>query len=110
MTKIDPTQPTPLDIGQHFSVAGTRAFFGAFTGVLRLFRGSPPNGWRAVRYGLHPDEIVDVPPLGGAAAHRPPVVFFHGGGWMMGTKDFYSHDLGFLADAGFPVFNVEYPK
>lgn len=110
MMKIDPTEPTPLDIGQHFSVAGTRAFFGAFTGVLRLFRGSPPNGWRTVRYGLHRDEILDVRHVEGAIAHRHPVVFFHGGGWMMGTKDFYSHDLCFLSDAGFPVFNVEYPK
>src|SRR5262249_27395857 len=42
-------------------------------------------------------------------AHKP-VVFFHGGGWMMGTKDFYSHDLMFLTDAGHTVFNVEYPK
>jgi acetyl esterase/lipase len=28
----------------------------------------------------------------------------------MGTKDFYSHDLLFLASHGHPVFNVEYPK
>jgi len=109
MISIDPNEPTPLNIGQHLSVLGTRAFFGTVTGVLRLFRGSPPNGWRTVRYGLHRDEILDVRETDADnAAH--PVVFFHGGGWMMGTKDFYSHDLCFLSDAGFPIFNVEYPK
>ena len=110
MKRIDPTSPTPLDLGQHLSVAGTRAFFGAVTGALRLLRGSPPDGWQTVRYGLHRDEVMDVRHVDGATAHRHPVVFFHGGGWMMGTKDFYSHDLCFLSDAGFPIFNVEYPK
>ena len=114
MRRIDPTDPTPLDLGQHLSVAGTRAFFGAITGALRLFRGSPPDGWQTIRYGLHRDEIFDFRHVddepGKNAAHRNPVVFFHGGGWMMGTKDFYSHDLCFLSAAGYPIFNVEYPK
>jgi acetyl esterase/lipase len=43
-------------------------------------------------------------------ARRHAVVFIHGGGWMMGTKDFYSHDLMFLPEAGYPIFNIEYPK
>jgi acetyl esterase len=107
MISIDPTPPTPLNIGQHLSVAGVRTFFGAVTGALRLLRGSP-RGWRTVRYGLHRDEILDVRRVEGRT--RSPVVFYHGGGWMMGTKDFYSHDLCFLGEAGFPVFNVEYPK
>ena len=29
---------------------------------------------------------------------------------MMGTPETYHHDLQFLADAGYPVFNVDYPK
>jgi acetyl esterase/lipase len=101
---------TPLTFLQQTSLAGARLFFGTFTGALRLVRGSPPDGWRTLRYGFHRDEILDVRHVSGAQAHRHPVVFFHGGGWMMGTKDFYSHDLCFLAEAGYPVFNVEYPK
>jgi acetyl esterase/lipase len=110
MPTIDSTDPTPLNIAQQLSITGTRAFFGTVTGMLRLFRGTPPAGWRTVRYGLHRDEIMDIRMVEGEVAHRHPVVFFHGGGWMMGTKDFYSHDLCFLSDAGYPTFNVEYPK
>jgi acetyl esterase/lipase len=109
MISIDSNQPTPLDLGQHLSVASARTFFGAVTGVLRLLRGSPPTGWETVRYGLHRDEILDVR-AADASSNCHPVVFFHGGGWMMGTKDFYSHDLCFLTAAGFGVYNVEYPK
>jgi acetyl esterase len=101
------TGATPLTLAQQASLAGARLFFGTFTGILRLVRGSPPDGWRTVRYGLHRDEILDIRAGNGT---RRPVVFFHGGGWAMGTKDFYSHDLMFLTDAGHTVFNVEYPK
>ena len=27
-------------------------FFGALTGAIRLFRGSHPDGWRTLRYGV----------------------------------------------------------
>jgi len=101
---------SPLTMGKHFAVTGTRAFFGALTGAIRLFRGSHPPGWRTLRYGIHREEILDHRPADEGTVARAPVVFFHGGGWMMGTKDFYSHDLMFLTAAGFPVFNVEYPK
>jgi acetyl esterase/lipase len=110
MINLARISPTPLDIGQRAAIAGTRLFFGTVTGALRLVRGSPPHGWTTVRYGLHRDEILDIRTVAGEKAHRHPVVFIHGGGWMMGTKDFYSHDLCFLGEAGFPVFNVEYPK
>lgn len=105
-----PINATPLTLFQQASVAGTRLFFGTVTGALRLVRGTPPPGWRTLRYGLKRDEILDVHPVEGEVAHHRPVVFVHGGGWMMGTKDFYSHDLLFLPENGFPVFNVEYPK
>lgn len=101
------TGATPLTFAQQASLAGARLFFGTFTGLLRIVRGSPPDGWRTVRYGLHRDEILDI--REGNGTHKP-VVYFHGGGWAMGTKDFYSHDLMFLTDAGHTVFNVEYPK
>ena len=102
--------PRPLTLLQQTAVNGARLFFGSLTGALRLVRGSPPQGWRTLRYGLKRDEILDFHAVHGEIAHRHPVVFLHGGAWMMGTKDFYSHDLLFLPEAGFPVFNVEYPK
>ena len=99
-----------LKLGQHVALAGTQMIFGALTGAIRLARGSHPEGWRTLRYGLHRDEVLDHMEPNARVARKQPVVYFHGGGWMMGTKDFYSHDLLFLATAGHPVFNVEYPK
>jgi acetyl esterase/lipase len=104
------TRSNPLTAAQHVSVVGARLFFGALCGAIRLLRGAHPRDWRTLRYGLHREEILDYhAPLPGYRA-RDAVVFIHGGGWMMGTKDFYSHDLMFLPEAGYPVFNIEYPK
>jgi acetyl esterase/lipase len=104
------TRRSPLTIAQHATVITTRLVFGALCGTIRIFRGAHPKDWRTIRYGLHREEILDyhAPP-----ADKPPhraVVFIHGGGWLMGTKDFYAHDLTFLPEAGYPVFNIEYPK
>ncbi len=99
-----------LTFGQHATIAGSRMFFGALTGVIRAFRGSHPKSWRTLRYGIHREEVLDYHAPMPGTVEREAVVFLHGGGWMMGTKDFYSHDLLFLAEAGHPVFNVEYPK
>ncbi|MBX7198459.1 MAG: alpha/beta hydrolase [Rhodospirillaceae bacterium] len=110
MTGRKRAQARALKFGQHVAIAGTQMFFGALTGAIRLVRGSHPEGWRTLRYGLHRDEVLDHMEPNARVKRRKPVVFFHGGGWMMGTKDFYSHDLLFLAEAGHPVFNVEYPK
>lgn len=104
------TRSTPLTAAQHLIVIGTRLFFGGICGTIRLLRGAHPKDWRTVRYGLHREEILDYhAPLPGTPP-RDPVVYIHGGGWLMGTKDFYSHDLMFLPRAGYPVFNIEYPK
>jgi acetyl esterase/lipase len=105
-----PVTATPLNPLQLAAVTTFRLFFGTVTGALRLARGTHPEGWRTLRYGLKRDEILDVHSARGEAAAHRPVVFFHGGAWMMGTKDFYAHDLLFLPEAGFPTFNVEYPK
>ncbi len=99
-----------LTFGQHMTIAGSRMFFGALTGAIRVFRGSHPKSWRTLRYGIHREEVLDYHAPKPGVVEREAVVFFHGGGWMMGTKNFYSHDLLFLVEAGHPVFNVEYPK
>jgi len=50
-----------------------------------------------VRYGPHPDEILDVFPAG--VAPGPALVFVHGGAWKNFSKDDYS----FVADAFVPA-------
>jgi len=104
------TRSNPLTAAQHLVVVGARLFFGALCGAIRIFRGAHPRDWRTLRYGLHREEILDFHAALPGFAPRDAVVFIHGGGWMMGTKDFYSHDLMFLPQAGYPVFNIEYPK
>jgi acetyl esterase len=103
-------KPTALTLGQHLTVAGSRMLFGVITSAVRLTRGNQPDGWRTYRYGLHREETLDYLPSRDQASEKAPVVFLHGGGWMMGSTDAYSHDLLFLGEAGYPVFNVEYPK
>ncbi|MBY0512097.1 MAG: alpha/beta hydrolase [Rhodospirillaceae bacterium] len=107
---IPPRSSPPLTFSQHLTVASARMFFGVITSAVRLTRGLAPEGWETLRYGTHRDETLDHLPAGDGAEVRAPVVFFHGGGWMMGSTDAYSHDLLFLGEAGYPVFNVEYPK
>ena len=104
-----PRKTTALTFGQHLTIAGSRMFLGALTAAIRLTRGAQPKGWRTLRYGLHRDEVLDHM-ASKQDVVRTPVVFFHGGGWMMGSTATYSHDLVFLAEAGRPVFNVEYSK
>lgn len=106
----DRTRATPLTVAQHMTVIGTRLLFGAVCGTIRLLRGAHPKDWRTLRYGLHRDEILDYHAALPGTPPRQAVVYIHGGGWMMGTKDFYSHDLMFLPQAGYAVFNIEYPK
>jgi acetyl esterase len=98
-----------LTFGQQLTVAGSRMFLGALTGIIRLTRGAQPEGRDTIRYGLHREELLDHMPAR-IESHYSPVVFMHGGGWMMGSTDTYSHDLIFLAEAGYSVFNIEYPK
>jgi monoterpene epsilon-lactone hydrolase len=102
--------PTSLTLGQHLTVASARMLFGVITSAVRLTRGFQPPGWDTLRYGLHREEVLDYLPAAKDGPQHEPVVFLHGGGWMMGSTDAYSHDLLFLGQAGHPVFNVEYPK
>jgi acetyl esterase/lipase len=62
------------------------------------------------RYGQHRDERLDdlMPEESGLKAHEA-VIYIHGGGWISCSKRFYPADLQFLCDAGYRVFNLEYP-
>jgi acetyl esterase/lipase len=62
------------------------------------------------RYGPHRDERLDYMPADNSAKWPDvAVVYIHGGGWISCSKRFYPPDLQFICDAGYPVFNVEYP-
>lgn len=59
-------------------------------------------------YGENPAERLDH--LAPSGETRPDaVMYFHGGGWIAGSKRHYTKDLSFLPEAGYPVFNVDYP-
>ncbi|MCW1970703.1 MAG: alpha/beta hydrolase [Anaerolineae bacterium] len=61
-------------------------------------------------YGSLPDEKLDyLKPLA-SGTPKTAVVHIHGGGWISGSKGkFYAKPLLKLADAGYPVFSLNYP-
>jgi acetyl esterase len=62
------------------------------------------------RYGAHRDERLDyLPPDDPHLRPGEAVIYIHGGGWISCNKRFYPPDLKFLTEAGFTVFNLEYP-
>ncbi len=104
-----PIPPVSLSIPQRLALALLRGLMGLF-GLFARLRGSRPSySVRDLRYGARKGETLEylAPPEG--SAHRNPVVYIHGGGWIMGKKEFYTAELGFLVEAGYPVFNLEYP-
>lgn len=86
--------------------------FMAFVGVIERLRPSPapPSLISLHRYGDDDAETIQYIPRRSGSPKRAPVVFIHGGGWIIAKKELYRRDLFFLAEAGHPVFNVEYPK
>lgn len=94
-----------------FSLRMMRIAVAGFYGVSRLLRRppKPPAGVVEHAYGRHPDQRIELVAPRADAPPRSPIVFFHGGGWILGKKESYTRYLSFLAEAGHPVFNVEYP-
>ena len=70
----------------------------------------PPD--RTVRYGDHPDQVVDIwLPPSGAPEPGPMVVFVHGGFWRAAYDRTHAVPLvADLAARGFPVALVEYRR
>jgi len=61
-------------------------------------------------YGNLPAEKMDYFKPSKTAILHSPVIHFHGGGWTAGTKGrLFTKPLTALADAGYPVFSVNYP-
>ena len=61
-------------------------------------------------YGAHREERLDY--LWPADPDLKPdeaVIYMHGGGWISCNKRYYPADLQFLCEAGYTVFNLEYP-
>ena len=83
----------------------------AFGAVSRMRRQLVPPPQKPVEhaYGDDPKEkLVYLAPKAGVTP-RGAVLYFHGGGWIIGAKETYTPFLGFLAEAGYPVFNIGYP-
>jgi hypothetical protein len=80
-------------------------------GVGQLMRRppKPPSGVQEHAYGSHPAEKLEFLAPRSGAPERAAIVYFHGGGWIAGSKKSYTRFLSFLAEAGYPIFNVEYP-
>ena len=74
----------------------------------RLRNGPPPKSITEHNYGSHPAEHLELIPAAPDMPPRTPVVYFHGGGWICGNKNISTPKLLHLAEAGHPVFNVEY--
>ena len=61
-----------------------------------------------LRYGHHPENLLDVYFPAGTSGVLPTIVSIHGGGWFYGSKELYSHYCMRLAQRGFTVVNFDY--
>jgi acetyl esterase/lipase len=61
-----------------------------------------------LRYGDFAENLLDVYCPKGTAAPLPTIVSIHGGGWIYGDKELYSHYCMRLAQRGFTVVNFTY--
>jgi acetyl esterase/lipase len=62
-----------------------------------------------VRYGPHPDNLLDILEPKERARHRPGVLLLHGGGWIGGSRDWVSEHVCLrYVERGFVCANVEY--
>jgi acetyl esterase/lipase len=61
-----------------------------------------------LRYGPHPENLLDVYYPVGTEKKLPTIISIHGGGWCYGSKERYSHYCLRLAERGFTVVNFDY--
>ena len=61
-----------------------------------------------LRYGEHPENLLDVYCPEGTEGLLPTIISIHGGGWFYGSKKLYSHYCLRLARRGFAVVNFDY--
>jgi acetyl esterase len=102
--------PIPLSLKHRIGLFLARLIM-AFFGLVDRLRPlpAPPSTVSLHRYGPDDAETIQYIPRRLGSPERAPVVFIHGGGWIIGKKELYTRELFFFAEAGHPVFNVEYP-
>ncbi len=61
-----------------------------------------------LRYGPHPENLLDVYCPEGTEGILPTIISIHGGGWFYGSKKLYSHYCLKMAARGFTVVNFDY--
>jgi acetyl esterase len=99
-----------LSLRQQIAVKLVRVVSATLFGVLAFQKRKIRVDKQEFRYGSHRDERLDeLRPADPALKPNEAVVYIHGGGWISCNKRFYPADLQFLCDAGYRVFNVEYP-
>ncbi len=65
---------------------------------------------RELSYGAHSAEKLDhLVPKDSIPNFQEAIIYMHGGGWISCNKRYYPADLQFLCEAGYTVFNLEYP-
>ena len=104
-----PTAATPLRITQKLGVMLWRSMMGLFSYFTRSARRALGDTVSEHTYGTHPSERVEFMPSHDGTSDRAPLVYIHGGGWICGKMEMYTAELVFLAEKGYPVFNLEYP-
>jgi len=61
-----------------------------------------------ISYGPHKMNVLDVYRPKNGSTKLPVIVSVHGGGWVYGDKELYSHYCVSLAQRGFVVVNFSY--
>lgn len=61
-----------------------------------------------LRYGQYAENLLDVYCPKGTTTPLPTIVSIHGGGWVYGDKELYSHYCMRLVQRGFTVVNFTY--
>lgn len=99
-----------LTTQQLIGVRLVRALSATAFSLMALRKFKVPVRKREFRYGPQPDERLDyLLPVNAELKPIAAVVYLHGGGWISCSKRYYPADLQFLCEAGYTVFNVEYP-
>ncbi len=105
-----PTQPHPLTPAQRIGVRSLRLVMAASTRLMGLRGRSETGPIEALRYGTRRNETLQlIHPAGDHGGDKDAVVYIHGGGWICGQKEFYTHDLAFLSQRGHTLFKLDYP-
>lgn len=107
MTEVTPDRN--LRVGQKIGLMTWRSMMGLFSLMTRSARRALGDTVSEHSYGPHPSERIEFMGPLDAESKKAPLVYIHGGGWICGKMEMYTAELVFLAEKGYPVFNLEYP-